>query len=346
MTYAPAVVVVGGGISGLACAQYLAGAGLPVWVVDKGRRPGGRAATRRFGASSFDHGAQYFTVRDSRFRVWVETRVQEGGIRRWDGRVGRLRSGRLDPGDGSSERFVGVPGMDALGGQLAAGLEVRSSTRVSSLEPWKYGWRVRCEDGEVLEADVAVLAMPAPQALPLVPEGSALEEPMVAVRFSPCWAVLVEFEGRLPLELDGAFVADSPLSWIARESSKPGRERSERWVLHGTSSWSAEHLGADGPTVTRLLLRALRDSTGATLPPIRSVEAHRWGYARAEMPLQVDCLYSSSEGLGACGDWCRGDRVEDAFLSGAAMADEILRDADRRGRRLPTVVAEPPGLLP
>jgi len=61
------VLVIGAGISGLLCATQLQAAGLSTLVLDKGRGVGGRMATRRIGDTTFDHGAQFFTVRDARF---------------------------------------------------------------------------------------------------------------------------------------------------------------------------------------------------------------------------------------------------------------------------------------
>ena len=55
------VVVVGAGISGLVCASELSQAGIDVTVVEMGRGPGGRLATRRGSGLPFDHGTQYFT---------------------------------------------------------------------------------------------------------------------------------------------------------------------------------------------------------------------------------------------------------------------------------------------
>ena len=62
------VTVIGAGIAGLACATALAQAGLNVTLLDKGRRPGGRVATRRIDNTTFNHGAQFASARglDSR----------------------------------------------------------------------------------------------------------------------------------------------------------------------------------------------------------------------------------------------------------------------------------------
>ena len=76
------VLVVGAGLAGLTAAQWLQDRGHTVTVAEKGRAPGGRVSTRRvlngdadraeLATMAFDHGAQYFTVRDTRFNLEVE----------------------------------------------------------------------------------------------------------------------------------------------------------------------------------------------------------------------------------------------------------------------------------
>ena len=45
----------------------------------------------------------------------------------------------------------------------------------------------------------------------------------------------------------------------------------------------------------------------------------------SDEPLDDECLWDPAAGLGACGDWCGGPRIEGAFLSGMAMAGSLLR---------------------
>ena len=72
------VVVIGAGLSGLMAAQSLQAQGHKVLVVDKGRSPGGRLATRRIGTATLDHGAQFFTVRSEEFAKHVDAWLQQG----------------------------------------------------------------------------------------------------------------------------------------------------------------------------------------------------------------------------------------------------------------------------
>ena len=53
------------------------------------------------------------------------------------------------------------------------------------------------------------------------------------------------------------------------------------------------------------------------------VELHRWRYARVERASEIEFLIDRGKGLAACGDWCLGNRVEDAFLSGLALGGKL-----------------------
>jgi predicted NAD/FAD-dependent oxidoreductase len=140
----------------------------------------------------------------------------------------------------------------------------------------------------------------------------------------PCWAVLAGFGGDLEAPVDGAFVVDSPLSWVARNSSKPDRPTAESWVLHAGPEWSRAHLDLEGEAVTQRLLAALEEALGRPLPAPAYVAAHRWRYASPDPALEERCLFDPDERVGAAGDWCGGPRVEGAFLSGAALARALL----------------------
>ena len=56
------------------------------------------------------------------------------------------------------------------------------------------------------------------------------------------------------------------------------------------------------------------------------LRGHRWRYARVTKALGQDCLYLNDRQVGVCGDWLRGPRVEEAWLSGLALANAIIAD--------------------
>ncbi|NNF57030.1 MAG: NAD(P)-binding protein, partial [Rhodothermaceae bacterium] len=322
---APSVAIVGAGLSGLVAARTLSDQGLAVQVFDKGRGPGGRMSTRRTDNFSFDHGAQYFTVRDDRFRRYISAWLDEGLVQPWDGAIGVAKEGTIERKDSPTTRYVGVPRMSSLARHLATSLPVRYETRVERVARDGRHWRLQDTEGTDLGTyDAVLITAPPPQSAPLLADAPALAEQVRSVTMLPCWAVMVTFAEPLPLAFDGLFVHDAPLSWAARNSSKPERPDGESWVLHGAPGWSADRLEADPETVGTRLLAAFFEATG--LDPVEApfVQAHRWRYSMADEPLSVGCLWDPEQRIGACGDWCHGSRVEGAFLSGMAAAGRVL----------------------
>jgi hypothetical protein len=109
------------------------------------------------------------------------------------------------------------------------------------------------------------------------------------------------------------------VAWLARESSKPGRTPIERWTVQASAAWSREHLQDDPARMQAKLLRAFAEVTGIHAAPAHTA-VHRWRHARTLKPLGRRATCGTPRGMGVCGDWCIGHRVEDAFLSGWAGA--------------------------
>lgn len=324
----PKVAVIGGGIAGLTLARTLRDHAFDVRVFDKGRRPGGRSATRRAERASYDHGAQYFTARDERFRRYVDSWVAQGVVAEWPLRLAELRRGETVAKPRQEPRFVGVPGMSALCHHLGRDVAVAYDQRIASIARRGESWELSKESGEVVGSfDVLWLATPAPQAAALLGTvAPALAERLGAVEMAPCWSVMVSFTEAVDLPIDGAFVSDSPLSWVARDGNKPGRSTDglDTWVLHASAEWSREHLDDDDDDVIDALLSAAWEAFGRPArPPVEAI-AHRWRYAIAPDALAEGCLWDPELRIGACGDWCHGSRVEGAFLSGSAAAGRVL----------------------
>jgi predicted NAD/FAD-dependent oxidoreductase len=323
--FLPRVAVIGAGVAGLACARTLHDHGLSVVVFDKARGPGGRTATRRAEGGGFDHGAQFFTARDPRFRRVVKSWEQDGVVAPWEGRFVRIKvGGEVSPDVLQTERFVGLDRMSAIAKHLAAELEVVPNLRVTTLHHDGRRFTLIDEAGGAREGfDVVVLAVPAPQAVPLLVLSPALAARAAEAQLDPCQAVMLRLEAPLEVDFDAARIEGSPLGFAARDSSKPGRAAGERWVLHGARPWSAAQLEEPPEVVITALVSALSTLTGVEVRPVEAT-AHRWRYALAVGPFGEAALWDAVLGLGACGDWCVGPRVEAAYLSGVAMAGRVL----------------------
>ena len=317
------IAIIGAGIAGLSAARALAGHNHQVVVFERSSMAGGRAGTRQVrsvemprglaGAIlAFDHGAQYFTVRDDRFSEVAAEWERDRVIAKWTGRIVSFDGEGWEDVDDGMARYVGIPGMSAIATALAGGMEITFGRRVEALD-------------ELLAAfDHVVVAIPAPQAAALVAPVPSLAAAASRVRMVPSWTVAAAFEERVAARFDAAFVNGSPLGWIARNTSKPKRDwKVDTWVLQATTSWSAAHLDDRSDDVGAFLMEAFEDLIPAGLPRAFYATVHRWRHATADPPLAIGALHDQRSRITLCGDWCLGSRIEDAFLSGLTAANQI-----------------------
>ncbi|NIO29751.1 MAG: NAD(P)-binding protein [Candidatus Latescibacteria bacterium] len=84
--------IIGAGISGLTAGRHLSSSNFRVRIFEKARGPGGRMSTRREGTYQFDHGAQFLTARDDRFRRVLKQWRNRGIIDEWDAPIVILKN--------------------------------------------------------------------------------------------------------------------------------------------------------------------------------------------------------------------------------------------------------------
>ncbi len=94
-------------------------------------------------------------------------------------------------------------------------------------------------------------------------------------------------------------------------------------MLHATARWSALHLNRSGDEVAAMLADAFAKRFNFGFRPT-FIAARRWLTAAPANPLKDTYLWDPEQKIGAVGDWCGGPRIEGAFLSGRALAQNIV----------------------
>ncbi len=312
-------------MAGLACAHYLRHTGHRITLFEKGRKVGGRCGARRTRDATFDHGAQYFTARSMAFKPVVEGLGRSGAVARWTPIIGTLAHGRFTPEQDGPDRYVGTPTMGDLARALGHGSEIRSRTRITTVHRDANGWILQADGGARWGPfEQVAIAVPAPEAATLLAPVPHLAAQAASVVMTPCWATMLVPQTTIPVNFDAAFVPNSDvLSWVCRQSTKPGRSPAFAWVLHATTDWSAAQMNEPAETVAGAMVRAFGAALEAALPPASHITAHLWEHADVPTPFPDSHLLDPTAGVGACGDWCAGPRVEDAFLSGMSLAHAI-----------------------
>lgn len=314
------IAVIGAGIAGLACARELQSYGISVDVFEKSRGPSGRMSTRRTQDWSADHGAQYFTSRDPRFIQEVQSWIEAGTAAIWKPKLKVYEAKTWRESHSQDTRYVGIPHMNSPGKHLAEGLCIQYETTISQLERKDDKWHLQCSEANDIATlyDFVVLAIPAPQASTLLRslDASAFDIANSA-QMKACWTMMANFPHQLNVDFDAAFINGEIISWICQNGSKPMRQGST-WTIHGSPGWSQENVELSKEDAQDQMVQCLT-ALGFNCADA-DISMHRWRYASGGLENSIRFLSLPNVGLGLCGDWLNGGRVEGAWLSGFNLA--------------------------
>ncbi|GAB2912710.1 NAD(P)/FAD-dependent oxidoreductase [Rheinheimera gaetbuli] len=322
------IAIIGAGMAGAACAMQLTRQGRQVVLFDKGRSAGGRMSSKRIEPGYLDLGAQYFTARDAAFAAQCQRWLHGGLITQWQCRLAVAEAGTVTASPDDTVRYVGVPSMQAPVVAMLDSQTVHTRCQVEQLAFDGKQWTLFSAGAALGQFSQLVLALPQQQAEQLLSTAISVGtefNPLFAMpALLPCWAVNLQLE-QDPWPYDGVFVkGDQCVNWLARQSAKPGRCHGENWLLHFTPSFSQQYLEADSAWIGQQAMLALQQLTGRQLNG-RVSHCHRWRYAQQNPNFPVHgMLYRPDLALGFAGDWLNGGRVENAWLSGRQLAQELM----------------------
>jgi predicted NAD/FAD-dependent oxidoreductase len=311
------VVVIGAGICGLVAGRRLAESGADVLIVDKGRSPGGRLATRRIGTATIDHGAQFFTVRTPAFQQRVDDWVDRGLVAVWT---------RGFIADDGHPRYVARSGMTSIAKDLASGLDVRCSTMAFSVRRAAVGsvapWDVVIDDGTMHRADAVIVTTPLPQAFALLADsGITLDESLMRTEYDRTIALLATLDRSPAIATPGGVQSPSPeLSFVADNQAK-GVSATPAITVHASAPWSEAHWDDDLDVLRRALLDLVQPWLGDAV--VTEAQVKKWRFATPRVPWPEPCWIASSGAVVLGGDAFAGPRVEAAHNSGLAAAHAL-----------------------
>ena len=326
--------IIGAGIAGLVVAEQLRKAGASAVVLEQSPVVGGRMASTRLpgdqntsvdSLTSFDHGAQYFTVRDYRFRRMVEPWMEIGLVREWS--KGFATSDGSVYIDGLS-RFYGYPDMNAIPNHLARRLDIRLDTQITTIQWRRPYWHITAADSREFSADLLVLTPPVPISLGLLDAGG-IELPadrravLSRIEFEPCIAVLLLLTGPSSLpQPGGMWSLGEPIAWMADNHIKGVSTIPGAITIHAGPDFSEDNWLSKDEFITNELLSAAGEWLGSE---VSAAQVHRWRNSKPIMTYPEPCLLIENPGpVVFAGDAFAGPRIEGAVLSGLAAVNTLL----------------------
>ena len=317
------ILIIGAGLAGLSAANDLQQKGHSLLVIDKGRGLGGRLAGRRIGEAAFDHGAQFMTARESRFKAAVASWIEAGVAEEWYSSY---------PGQPNGHpRYRGVPTMTAVAKHLAADIDVMSNTRVEAISQQQTQWLAALDNGEKIIANKLLITSPVPQTLDLLATGNIAlpadkQARLARIEYESCIAVMAILNGPTVIEAPGAIALDKgPIAWIADNLQK-GVSKIPAVTIHGSGEFSALHFEQDPKAMGQQLIDAAAPYLGGA--QVTEYQVHGWRYSKPTIVDDAPCMLLSEATdlppLVLAGDAFAGPRFEGAVQSGWAAAKYLI----------------------
>ena len=321
----PSTIIIGAGIAGLLAAELLTNAGLSVVIVEKSRGVGGRMATRRIENGIFDHGAQFFTVREPAFAARVTTWQARGLVVRWANGFATPTEGAKN--DGHS-RYRGKAGMTTVPKALANDLDLRLGANVRAVSRQARRWQIHLDSGETLLSRSVILTPPVPQSLGLLEAGrvklpSPIAAALRAITYDPCIAVLAlsKDAGAVPPP-GGIQFQDGPIRWIADNHQKGISPGGFAVTIHASPAFSLANWDLEDWNIAGQLLAAAAHWIGGE---IVDYQVHRWHFSQPREIYPAPCLEIPGPApLIFAGDANGGPKIEGAAHSGLFAAESML----------------------
>lgn len=323
------IAVIGAGMAGLSCATELLLQGYEVQLFEQHANAGGRLHSIESEVFQCDLGAPYFAASHPDFLSLLDIWKEQWMVDEWNGWLVELQAGRaMTRDDDDIRRFVGVPNMNRVLDDWASVCDVQYATPVVQLNRVDKQWELLGQEQTSLgRFDVVIAATTPAPARQLLASSPKLAGQIAKVNMQPSWVLVLGFAEPLNIGFDAAHLIDSPITWMSNNSSKPERKGLNSWVLQAGNEWTSEHLDSGPSYVSEQLLSAFSKAVGMDLPAPDVSHAYLWRESFCVNPLGVGALWHPALKLGACGDWCEATRVEGAFLSGRAMAQQVVQSA-------------------
>ncbi|MBY0428615.1 MAG: hypothetical protein K2Q32_05290 [Alphaproteobacteria bacterium] len=215
--------------------------------------------------------------------------------------------------------------MNSFCKKLSEGLVINLGCEIAPLATKQTdGWHLKDKDGKDLGVfDLVISTAPPVQTLKLFAQQIPESAPFTNRPLQGCYTLMLGFNTPWNKSWIAAKVHDSPIEWIAINSTKPARNSNVTCiVVHSNNAWAEQHIDDDQKYVEDYL-----KSQFELIKNIKCaadyVSLHRWRYALLNEEEAVAPYFDGKSGLASTGDWCTASRIEDVWRSAMELVRQI-----------------------
>ena len=318
--------VIGSGISGSTIASIL-NKKHSVDVYDKARGAGGRATNKKFiNNENFDHGVQYISPKDIKFKKFVNNLISKKILKKWKGKHIFLKGDIKE--DKKHIKIIGKHGNNAISKYLLKNINCYFNSEVIKISHSNRVWEIHFFDGSKKLYKSIILTCPFPQLKKLSKKYIKHSFINQKIKMDANITIMMAVK-KVRSKISSYFFSDPVLGWAAHENSKKRfKSDYDLWTLQSTHKWANKVINNNKINKLRnakILIDKFFKLTGFKKNKAFHVQNHGWKYAFNSKPLKIKSYWNSSLRIGVCADWFVGSRLESGWLSARDLSLKIKK---------------------
>ena len=316
--------VIGSGISGATIANLL-NKKHNVDLYDKARGLGGRSSFKRLDKiRGFDHGTQYFSPKTPEFKRFTKKLIEKKILKIWEGNHKFLSDKKKE--NKKHVKVIGRKGNNDISKYLLKNVRCYFQSELKKINFKNRKWNLIFNDGEIRNYENLILTCPFPQLKKLSKKyikNSFIRE---KIKMDANITILIEIK-KTNLGYSSFLFNDRILGWAGYENSKKRfKSKSDLWTLQSTFNWANKKINQNKvlkKTNAKILIDKFFKLTGIKRTKVLFSLNHGWKYSSNSKPLNIQSYWDKKIGLGLCGDWFGGPRLENGWLSAKDLYNKI-----------------------
>ena len=316
--------IIGSGISGSTIANCL-NKKYKLLLYDKAKGAGGRSSFKRYkGNIGFDHGLQYLSPRSKEFKSFTNSLIKKRVIKHWKGNHKFLNE-RVRR-DKKHIKLIGFKGNNDISKYLLKDIDCKFQSELIGIKRHKDCWYLKFKDNSFIFSKNLIITAPFPQSKKLTSRfvKTKLFNNKVTMNASITVLLMTNKTGN---KFSSFFTNDADLGWVSYENSKKRfKFDKDLWVLQSTFEYGKKHTDNyrnKKKYFTNYLINKFTKLTKIKIKKIYFTHIHGWKYSSNSKPLNIQSYWDKKIGLGLCGDWFGGPRLENGWLSAKDLYNKI-----------------------
>ena len=314
--------IIGSGISGSTIANLLSKKN-SVEVFDKARGPGGRSSFKRLdNDQGFDHGMQYISPKNLKFKKFINTLIKKKILKKWAGKHIYLKKGEKK----NHEKIIGAKGNNDVCKFLLKKINISFQSEVKKIEYKNKFWNLKLANGELKIVKRLILTCPFPQLIKLSKKFIHHSFINKRLKMDANITVMIALK-KNKMKPSSYLFNDKILGWAANENSKKRfSSKFDLWTLQSTSSWANKKINKnkDNKDInSKILIDKFFKLTGFKYEKPAFILNHGWKYSSHAKKLNISSYWDPKINLGICADWFVGPRFEAGWISANDLFKKI-----------------------